>query len=125
MEQITVFNKKNSEKMRIMLSLFIFKEDGTHIVYSPSLDLSGYGKTETEAKKSFEIVLKETILYALNNNTLNSLLISMGWFKNIGANIVYKSANITSKLSTNDYLQNVINQHSEVKLKNNVELSFA
>ena len=125
MEQITVFNKKSIEKMRVAITLVIFKEGNMNIVYSPSLDLSGYGETEAKAKKSFETTLAETVKYAIENNTLNHLLISLGWFKNNGTNTVYKSANITSKIATNDYLQNVINQNNEVKFKNNVQLSFA
>ncbi len=33
-----------------------------YVAYSPALDLSGYGKTEEEARDSFNIVLKEYFL---------------------------------------------------------------
>ena len=33
--------------------------DPVHIIYFPSLDISGYGYTEAEAKLSFEIVYSE------------------------------------------------------------------
>gem|GEM_PF-1268150 len=37
-----------------------------YIAYSPALDLSGYGKTEEEARDSFNIVLKGHFDYAIN-----------------------------------------------------------
>ena len=55
MEQITVFNKK--------IIVAVFKENECFVVYSPYLDLSGYGKTKKEACKSFQIVFSETYNY--------------------------------------------------------------
>lgn len=41
------------------LDTITFKEGDVHIIYSPSLDISGYGYTEAEAKRSFEIAYSE------------------------------------------------------------------
>ena len=41
-----------------------FKEGDIHIIYSPSLDISGYGYTEAEAKRSFEIVCGEHLRFS-------------------------------------------------------------
>lgn len=49
---------------------FLFREDDNFIAYSPALDLSGYGKTEEDARNSFNIVLKEYFDYAINEGTL-------------------------------------------------------
>ncbi len=125
MEQLTIFNKKSSEKIKIRLTLFEFKEDSNFILYSPSLDISGYGKTVAAAKKSFDITIQETISYCYKNNTLSALLTSLGWYKGIGANSIYKSPSLASKINTNEYLQDVLNKHEQVTLKNNVELSIA
>ena len=66
MDKINISNEKiNSE-----LAIFLFKEDDNFIAYSPALDLSGYGKTEEEARNSFNIVLKEYFDYAINEGTL-------------------------------------------------------
>jgi len=41
----------------LKLNVILFKKDGIFIANCPALDyLSGYGKTESEAKKSFEVV---------------------------------------------------------------------
>lgn len=61
------------------LSLIYFIEEGTHIIFSPALDLSGYGNNEIEAKESFQIVLQEFISYGLNKKTLLQDLENHGW----------------------------------------------
>ena len=42
----------------MILQLF---NGGLTVIYSPALDLSGYGSSEDEAKGSFEIALEEFI----------------------------------------------------------------
>lgn len=66
-------------KIETNLSLLSFKEDKTHIVYSPALDLSGYGYSETEAKKSFMEALGEFFRYSTNKETLVKELKRLGW----------------------------------------------
>lgn len=61
------------------LSLFLFKEDKIHIVYSPALDLSGYGYSESEAKMSFLEALEEFFRYSNNKKTLLKELKRLGW----------------------------------------------
>lgn len=65
--------------IRTELSLIYFVEEGTHIIFSPALDLSGYGNSETEAKESFQIVLQEFISYGMNKKTLLRDLEDHGW----------------------------------------------
>lgn len=60
----------SSEKVSSELAIFLFREDDNFIAYSPALDLSGYGKTEEDARNSFNIVLKEYFDYAINEGTL-------------------------------------------------------
>ena len=53
MEDLT-FNttyKSKTEIVEIGLNLFQFKEEGIQFIYSPDLDLSGYGKTTREARR--------------------------------------------------------------------------
>jgi hypothetical protein len=38
------------------LNLIFFQDDEAHYSYCPALDLLGYGDTENEAQKSFNIV---------------------------------------------------------------------
>ena len=60
----------SSEKVSSELAIFLFREDDNFIAYSLALDLSGYGKTEEDARNSFNIVLKEYFDYAINEGTL-------------------------------------------------------
>ena len=75
MDKINISNEKiNSE-----LAIFLFKEDENYIAYSPALDLSGYGKTEEEARNSFNIVLNEYFDYSISEGTLYQDLKTHGW----------------------------------------------
>jgi len=51
------------EQVHVNVPLILFEEDGAQIVYCPALDVSGYGKDETEAKQSFEVSLGEFFRY--------------------------------------------------------------
>lgn len=61
------------------LSLFNFIDEGVRIIYSPALDLSGYGKTIAEAKVSFELTLEEFVRYSSNKKSLQKELKRLGW----------------------------------------------
>jgi len=63
----------------VHLSFIIFDQEGIQVVYCPALDVSGYGKSEEEAFKSFEISLGEFLLYTNNKGTFTSELQRMGW----------------------------------------------
>ena len=56
--------------LSLNISVYLFKEDSTVIAYCPSLDLSGYGLTNKEAKDSFGIVLQEYLDYGIQHGTL-------------------------------------------------------
>jgi hypothetical protein len=72
------FNEK-SALIETDLTLISFIEDDTHIVYSAALDLTGYGKTEAEAKASFEIALEEFVRYTTAKNSIFKELTRLGW----------------------------------------------
>jgi hypothetical protein len=61
------------------LPVLFFQENGTSIVHCPALDLSGYGNTDDEARRSFEIVLEEFFDYTLKKSTLLRVLRKLGW----------------------------------------------
>ena len=69
----------NNSIHHVTLSLVEFTEDDVIIIYSPALDLSGYGNSEAEAKNSFNIALHEFIRYTNNKNTFNQVLKELGW----------------------------------------------
>lgn len=65
------------ETLNVMV--FQFQEGENYILYSPALDLSGYGKTEQEATESFEEAFTEFMRYSHNKNTTRSVLVNLGW----------------------------------------------
>ena len=67
------------DRIKCKLPLIIFKEENNIITYCPALDLSGYGSTEEEAKKSFEITLSEYFRYTVHKRTLVEDLRKHGW----------------------------------------------
>jgi len=65
--------------VNVNLGMYLFKEEESYIVYCPALDLSAYGNSEEQAKKSFTDILAITIKYMLNKNTMKEDLIRHGW----------------------------------------------
>lgn len=65
--------------IKLNVPLIIFREGSTVIAFCPVLDLSGYGKTEREAKESFEIVVSEFLDYTTKKRTLDKELKKLGW----------------------------------------------
>lgn len=47
-----------------LMDTITFKEGDVHIIYSPSLDISGYGYTEAETQRSFEIAYSEYLRFS-------------------------------------------------------------
>jgi hypothetical protein len=74
------FDFKNAEaKVKAKITLISFKELDNFIVYSPHLEVSGYGKTQQEAMDSFNHCLGVFFDYTVNKKTLHQELISLGW----------------------------------------------
>ena len=71
--------KSGSMKIKADLPVIVFEEDGIFYSYCAPLDLYGYGKTEAESKKSFEITLAEFLRYTSNKKTLEKELRRLGW----------------------------------------------
>lgn len=93
--------------INVSLDIFSFREKDVRIMYSPALDLSGYGKTVEEAKRSFEVVFKEYLNYCIENNTLDADLIKHGW-KRRAAQSDYQSPDWTSMIRSNTNLRSVL-----------------
>ena len=66
-------------KIKVNLNVISFKENDVCFVYSPALDITGYGNTVDEAKDSFNITLQEFLRYTSNKNTLVNELKRLGW----------------------------------------------
>ena len=69
----------NNSKHHFDLSLIEFQEDQVTIIYSPALDLSGYGYNLQEARNSFSEALQEFFRYTSNKKTTDKILEDLGW----------------------------------------------
>lgn len=122
---INVDFKNNEGCVRANIVLIYFKEEDNFIIYSPHLEVTGYGKSEKEALESFNISLKMFFDYTINKNTLYDELISLGWElkkgtlkkpKKINApswtNLIKRNAELESILNT----KNITTTHREVAI---------
>ena len=97
---------KNSIKFD--LPLFLFEEDSTWFAYLPSLDLTGYGKTEGEAKESLKVVLEEFLRYTINKNILFIEMKRLGWQVKSKKKPMH-APEISDLINTNNQLKEIIN----------------
>ena len=65
--------------IKLPVSILKYQDKKLFHVYCPELNLVGYGKTETEAEKTFKIVSEEYFRYAEENGTLFADLSEFGW----------------------------------------------
>lgn len=107
----------------VRLSLIVFKEDLITIIYSPALDLSGYGRSMKEAQYSFETTLEEFLRYTVNKNTFESELIRMGW-KTSGkkSRREFKQPFLDELLKSNQYLSDIVRDKEFTRIHQ--EVSF-
>lgn len=65
----------------VKIQIQLMKEGDTVIVYSPALDLCGYGKTAEEANKDFHNAFKIFVEETTRHGTLEKALEELGWRK--------------------------------------------
>lgn len=95
----------NNSGIKANLSVFLFKEGDVYYAYCPELDLVGYDHTAKDAKKSFEIVLKDYLDYAVENGTLDQDLLEHGWRKSKSGKVSEPTPSVLLKVSQ---LKNVL-----------------
>ncbi len=106
--------KNKAGDVKVMLLLFHFKdENNIHFIYSPHLDLTGYGNNLDEAKKSFEIIFKDFVDYTLKKKTLAKVLTGLGWkFKGtLKKPKKVLAPSITSVIKENDYVSEIFDKY--------------
>jgi len=70
----------NAAKINFTLVIMQFvDENNIHFLYSPHLDLTGYGTTAEEAGESFNEALGEFLDYTTKKRTLGKVLVGLGW----------------------------------------------
>ena len=106
--------KNKVGEVKVKLLLVNFKdENNIHFIYSPHLDLTGYGQSLDEAKKSFEIVFEDFIDYTLKKKSLGKVLSKLGWQLKGTIKKPQKvlAPSITSIISKNDYVSEIFDKY--------------
>ncbi len=106
--------KNKVGEVKVKLLLVNFKdENNIHFIYSPHLDLTGYGQSLDEAKKSFEIVFEDLIDYTLKKKSLGKVLSKLGWQLKGTIKKPKKvlAPSITSVINKNDYVSEIFDKY--------------
>ncbi len=105
----------------VKLSLFTFIDENLNVVYSPALDLYGYGNDELEARHSFEITLAEYVKYTSNKKTLEKDLKRYGWEVD-RRHKKLSSPDFSTLLQTNDTFREMVDNRPFKKYDLNVQI---
>ncbi len=110
MQQGNLMEEKEigTKSIKVDLQVLFFEEDNIHYAYMPSFDLTGYGNTEEEAKKSLTVVLDEFLRYTLNKNTLFIEMQRLGWKIKSKKKPLY-APQMSDLINTNDQLKDIVN----------------
>ena len=92
------------------LDIYIYTNDGFKIVYSPALDLMGYGKTVKDAQKSFEVVISDFFESSLKRGTLDEYLISTKWVRESKTE-EFVSPQVVSLVKSNNQFQEILSSN--------------
>ena len=106
--------KNKAGEVKVNLLLIHFKdESNVNFIYSPHLDLTGYGHNLTEAKESFEIVFEDFVDYTLKKRTLGKILTKLGWELKGTIKKPKKvlAPSITDVIGSNDYVSEIFDKY--------------
>lgn len=113
------------EKYFIGLSLVEFQEDKVTVIYSPALDLSGYGYSKEEAQNSFGESLREFFRYTKNKRTLDKVLESLGWtVKGSKKKPKFNPPKDSELVLTNSLYNEIVNNKSYSVSRQEVEFAY-
>ncbi|OFX26983.1 MAG: hypothetical protein A2033_15930 [Bacteroidetes bacterium GWA2_31_9] len=122
---IKAFVGVDKGKINVGLSLVEFKENNITIIYSPALDLSGYGNNTDEARQSFEVSLREFLKYTTSKSTLNEVLMNLGWTINgSSTKPKYRPPLDTELISKNETYSEIINKKNYSVSRQYVDLEI-
>ncbi|MFP4663696.1 MAG: hypothetical protein ACLFM1_04655 [Bacteroidales bacterium] len=118
--------KSNMSEVKIKLLIVHFKDNtGVHILYSPHLDLSGYGENLSAAKESFEITLSDFIDYTIKKKTIGSVLRKLGWSFDKGKVKNPKKVmapSIASVINDNDHVSEIFDNYPVETFHKNITI---
>lgn len=113
-----------NKNVELSVSIFLWEEESMFYVYSPALDLTGYGVSKDEARESFETVLHEFIVYTHNKKTIFKELEKLGWAVNKKRRRVV-SPDFEDMLSDNDHFNRLYKSKDLERDSSNVNLALA
>jgi len=116
--------KDNKKKVVFDLVVLSYLENDLHVIYAPSIDLFGYGSTESEANESFKITLEEFIRYTSNKGTLNLVLKQLGWEVK-PRKFYFKSPPLAYMLNENEQFNEIFNHKDFSKFNHQVEIAVS
>lgn len=74
--------KKQIAKLDMSFPVLIKKEGSVYVAYTPALDISTYGKSESKAKKNFDELVQTYFEEFIDEpRALEEVLESLGWVK--------------------------------------------
>lgn len=85
------------KKIDLELILLFTKEDEYIVAYCPALELTGYGKTEREARKSFGENIKIFFEETTEKGTLDQILLNLGWTIRKKPSAIYQPPNFDNE----------------------------
>lgn len=100
--------------IKVKLLLFHFEDENKiSFIYSPHLDLTGYGTNLEEAQQSFQIALEDFVDYTLKKKTLGKVLHQLGWtIKGLSKKPKRLIApSITTIISENKYVSEIFDKY--------------
>ena len=118
--QISGDFKNSGDAITFSLPIIAFQEDNIFFVYTPALDLTGYGNTEDEARLSFEETLDQFLNYSTNKDTLVDELKRLGW--KVSKKSVSKPPSLVDMINSNDYLAEIFEEKQYRKFHKNISL---
>ncbi|RLD45095.1 MAG: hypothetical protein DRJ10_08670 [Bacteroidetes bacterium] len=107
--------KNDSRLVKVKLLLIHFEdENNIQFIYSPHLDLTGYGDSLSNAKDSFEIALEDFVDYTLKKKTIGKVLTELGWETKGSRKKPKKilAPSITSVINDNEYVSEIFDKYS-------------
>jgi hypothetical protein len=113
--QINVDFKHAEASMKTNIVLISFQEVDTFIVYSPHLEVTGYGQSQQEAMDSFNHCLGVFLDYTVNKKTLHEELVTLGWVLKKGSAKRPKKINAptwSDLIINNTALEDLLNIHT-------------
>ncbi len=113
--------KYGNNSLKVNLQVWVFEEEKVYFTYMPSLDSTGYGKTEEEAKESLTIVLDEFLRYTLDKNTLYIEMQRLGWKIKSKKKPIH-APQMSDLINTNEQLKEIVNSRQYTTLNYKVDI---